>query len=111
MEIRKLPSTSTLGYQDNVSEQFSFSCYSTDVADRENDEIVPQRLPIKTADMPTYETPDLTKRKPRLRQEYTQFLIDFYELQKILFLASSRIGESIQKPARYESGGIYQTGR
>ena len=38
MEIRKLHSTSTLGYQDNVSQQFSFSCYNIAVADRENDD-------------------------------------------------------------------------
>ena len=30
------------------------------MADRESDEIVLQRLPMKTADIPSYETPELT---------------------------------------------------
>ena len=49
MDFRKLQSTS--GYHDKLSRQFPFSSYNITVADRENDEIVPQRLPMKTPDM------------------------------------------------------------
>ena len=49
---------------------------------------------------------DLPYLRKRLRQEYTQFLIDFYELRKDpIQRASSRIDENIQKSARNESGG------
>ena len=61
MNFRKLQST--LGYHDKLSRQFPFSSYNITVADSENDEIVPQRLPMKTPDMTSYK-PREFQRKP-----------------------------------------------
>ena len=52
---------------------------------------------------------DLPYLRKRLRQEYTQFLIDFYELQKDPI--SSKYWNRREHSARYESRGIYQIGR
>ena len=54
---------------------------------------------------------DLPYLRKRLRQEYIQFLIDFFRVTKRFYsAANTEFGENIQKSARYESMGIYQTG-
>ena len=56
-----VPSTSILGYQlqDYVSKQFSFSYYNVPVPIDGNINAEPQRLPIKTAEIPPYDKPEL----------------------------------------------------
>ena len=54
-------SISILGYQlqDYVSKQFSFSNYNVPVPIDGNIDVEPQRLPMKAAEMPPYDKPEL----------------------------------------------------
>ena len=122
-----VPSTSILGYQlqDYVSRQFSFSDYNIPVAIDGNIDAEPQRLPLKTAEVPPYDIPELNSNETEFISSkinctleeakdieattVTQRLSSSWKENRMKRLTASHFGEVIVRKSRPSEAFVRNT--